>query len=590
MKKFLLVILFFTLTIFTLSSANLQKIYSVDSPEYEAISYLYVIHGYSMPSTSGPWSGTELNSMLSRIDKNSIEDESLLKLYNWLYEKINDKYARFNIDNDFSFSISADVGFRATAHTNKKDFNGIDDVANSGTTDGKTPLPFIGVPLETFIGSNVYGYSSFDYGVNRTLSAMNADGITTNTIGLSFITNNLFIPPVKFNDFNLNFPFRAFGAIGGDNFSFEIGREKLNWGSGASGNLTLSDHVPYHNVARFAAFSDKFKYTFLVSIFPHPSNYTETDPNNPELEWINNNYRQDVDKDGIKSFIAHRLEWSIKNKISMAINEAIIYQNDDTFDFSVLSPAAVFHNYYIRANANSLLSFEIDYTPFARFNVYTQFAIDDFVMPGEESHSPSAFGVMLGGKYVSNIDKGILYSSLEFVYTSPYFYLRDFGTSPRNSDKYGINYIVAIPEYSPQENLSNYTLMPIGYRYGNDAFVVHLELGYKIFDCYYIEGQLRYFMDGTKDIHTRWSEISNSEELPLITSNNNGKNYINNPSIKDRNAIAHNISFTLKGGAQISKRLKLDGEITLINIMNFKNRLNNHAFDLQSEISIIYCI
>ena len=590
MKKFLLVILFFILSIFTLSSVNLQKIYSVDSPEYEAISYLYVIHGYSMPSTSGPWSGSELNSMLSRINKNSIEDESLLKLYNWLYEKINDKYARFNIDNDFSFSISADVGFRATAHTNKKDFNGIDDVANSGTTDWKIPLPFIGVPLETFIGSNVYGYSSFDYGVNRTLSAMNADGITTNTIGLSFITNNLFIPPVKFNDFNLNFPYRAFGAVGGNNFSFEIGREKINWGSGTSGNLTLSDHVPYHNVARFAAFSDKFKYTFLVSIFPHPSNYTETDPNNPELEWINNNYRQDVDKDGIKSFIAHRLEWSIKNKISMAINEAIIYQNDDTFDFSVLSPAAVFHNYYIRANANSLLSFEIDYTPFAGFNVYTQFAIDDFVMPGEESHSPSAFGVMLGGKYVSNIDKGILYSSLEFVYTSPYFYLRDFGTSPRNSDKYGINYIVAIPEYSPQENLSNYTLMPIGYRYGNDAFVVHLELGYKIFDCYYIEGQLRYFMDGTNDIHTRWSEISNNEELPLITSNNNCKNYINNPSIKDRNAIAHNISFTLKGGAQISKRLKLDGEITLINIMNFKTRLNNHAFDLQSEISIIYCI
>ena len=590
MKKIIVYILALIFIFSSLDAKNLQKIYSVDSQEYEAISYLYILNGYSLPSTSGPWSGEELNLMLSRIDENCLEDSYSRNLYNWIYESINDGYSRFEIDDDFSYSISAEIGFRATAHTNKNDFNGIDDVANSGTTDWKAPLPLIGVPLETWIGENIYGYSSFDYGVNRTLSAMNVDGITTNTKGLSFITNNLFIPPNTFSDFNLNFPFRAFGAIGGKNFSLEIGREKLNWGSGASGNLTVSDHVPYHNSMRFAAFTDKYKYTFLFSVFPHPTNYTYTDTTNPEIEWINNNYRQDVDKDGIKSFIAHRLEWSIKNKISMAINEAIIYQNDDVFDFSVLSPAAVFHNYYIRANANSLLSFEIDYTPFAGFNIYTQFAIDDFVMPGEESHSPSAFGLMLGGKYISNIDNGILYSSLEFVYTSPYFYLRDFGTSPRNSDKYGINYIVAIPEYSPQENLSNYTLMPIGYRYGNDAFVVHLELGYKIFDCYYIEGQLRYFMDGTNDIHTRWSEISNNEELPLITSNNNGKNYINNPSIKDRNAIAHNISFTLKGGAQISKRLKLDGEITLINIMNFKNRLNNHTFDLQSEISIIYCI
>ena len=69
-------------------------------------------------------------------------------------------------------------------------------------------------------------------------------------------------------DFNM--PLRAFVAAGGKNWSLQVGRDRLSWGSGTTGNLVIGDHIKYHNMARFTTYDSKFKYTFLISAFPHP--------------------------------------------------------------------------------------------------------------------------------------------------------------------------------------------------------------------------------------------------------------------------------------------------------------------------------
>ena len=53
-------------------SANRQKIYRVDSSEYEDLKYLYIMTGHSLPSTTGPWSEDELSRMLAKIDRSSL--------------------------------------------------------------------------------------------------------------------------------------------------------------------------------------------------------------------------------------------------------------------------------------------------------------------------------------------------------------------------------------------------------------------------------------------------------------------------------------------------------------------------------------
>lgn len=614
MKRILLflIILLSVTSIYAGVNNNLQKIYAVDSDEYEAITYLYISEGYALPSTSGPYSGAELKMMLSKLDRSALSGYAA-SLYDELYETVSGPDARFDSSENFAFTISGDVGLRATYHTNPADFNGVDEVANGGTPDWKEPLPLISVPFETWIGDNVYGYSSFDILVNRTLIAQeNEDtpNIDTDTIGLGFATNILMVPPSTLSDMSLNFPLRAFGAIGGDYYTFEIGRDNVSWGAGESGNLVIGDQLPYHNQARFTAFSEKFKYTFLISAFNHPSNYIVTeegeyeeyDKDNPtkkppkdnkiDYDWIDNYLDQCLDRDGVKAFIGHRLEWTIGDKIGMALTESIMYQNDKALDLTVLSPTAIFHNFYMRANANSILAFEIDYTPIKNVNIYGQLAIDEFRLPGEFElfGPPSAKGFILGAKGALPLESGMMYGSVEYAYTDPYLYLRDEGDS-YDPFKYGINYIVDVPEFVVGD-LSNYTLLPLGYKYGNDVIVANVNLGYKEFGKWYVEGTFRYLLDGCFDIFTRWNNdvipgTDNDPNAPSTSHPDEGS-YDPNSNWKDRNAVAKNIALTIKGGLTLTDNFEIEAEATYITINNFKNIEGQKASDTQFEISAKY--
>ncbi|MBR4121333.1 MAG: hypothetical protein IKT95_06240, partial [Spirochaetales bacterium] len=57
-------------------SDNYQKIYSVSDSVYGYIRDLYLIEGYSLPSTTGPWSGSELALMLSVFEGKNLEGTS----------------------------------------------------------------------------------------------------------------------------------------------------------------------------------------------------------------------------------------------------------------------------------------------------------------------------------------------------------------------------------------------------------------------------------------------------------------------------------------------------------------------------------
>ncbi len=69
-KLFMLLLcaLFLTASVYAGASANLQKIYSATSQEYEAIKYVYLCQGHSLPSTTGPYSGDELLKMIVEIE------------------------------------------------------------------------------------------------------------------------------------------------------------------------------------------------------------------------------------------------------------------------------------------------------------------------------------------------------------------------------------------------------------------------------------------------------------------------------------------------------------------------------------------
>ena len=586
MKKAISILFFALIVIFSSYAGNDQKIYTTSSPEKQAIDYLSIAEGIAMPSSSGPWSQAELSLMLKQIDVNKLS-ESEKEIYQSLIDKF-DKERNLAL---LFFDPGISINFELSMHTNKNDFLNPDMIASwSNFGDFNRPTPFVSVPISAYVDKLLYLYAQIDAGLNRSLISQTNSiqrGEEVNYSPLGFRTNIIFMPPSKMIDFNMNFPYRGIIGLGGKHWSLSIGRDNISWGPGISGNLLIGDQVPYHNNLRFAAFSNHFKYVFSYSSFIHPKNYTYSLDNK---DYINLFFDQDKPRTGTKAFIAHRGEFRT-GSVSISISEAVIYQDDSgALDLSILSPLALFHNYYIRGNANSELSVEIEYTPIPHLNIYGAILVDEFNFPTEFANSttpPPAMGYQLGAKTSFVVNKGIIYSTLEWVYTDPYLYIRDDGS--RDNSGYGINGIIGFPDFinspSTEINLANYNLQFIGYRYGNDCITFNYTFGYKSFESWTLDFSATYILKGVKDKYTRW-KLGDTGSAPSTTV---GESYLINPPNKD--AVMHVISLSLFAKYQFNRHVSIQAKLTNVNIINFNNTLaGGTKSDVQLALGLNYLI
>jgi len=490
-------------------STNQQKVFSLDSDVYEAIEVLYVSQGLSLPSTTGPYSQAELSLMLEKIDAPKLRG-SLADVYAYVEKQLS---VQPKIEGKgIGLSWNFDATLEGYYHTDTTNFLGR-EAWNYGAINQK---PLITVGLETWPNKNFYGYSEFSVGNTHTLK---------NGFGTTALASNLIVlPPADLMDLDFNMPYRAFVVAGGDFWTFQLGRDRLNWGAGTTGNLMLSDTFKYHNMARFTTFSDKFKYTFLSSFFPHPSHYIGGGDGQSTI-----GDGQDKLLDGIYMFMSHRLEWRMfKDKLGLTITESIIYQSEENFiDLRILNPVMIFHNLYIRSNSNSILGLELDYTPIKGLNIYAQAAVDEFSLPGEakpsaaETNYPETFGFLVGLKGFVPMQKMVGYGSVEYAYTDPYLYLRYAqNASPDTGggyDAYGLNYVGAIREFTNKSGM-RYNQEFLGYTYGNDAVVVNLNGGVKSFGKWNVSANIFYMAHGTFDMFTIWDRVGGTTGSPLVST------------------------------------------------------------------------
>ncbi len=428
MKKLILIVLVLLLGFSVLvanTPVNQQKIYPIDSPLYEGITQLYISEGLSLPSTSGPYSKNELILMLHRLDESSLTNQAKT-IYNYIYDSL--------YEEERVVDFGLDVTLEGYYHTDTTNFVLPEDWRYSY----EERKPLFDIILETSPSEHFYGYSSLSITSTRFYDANNTVGPITALYGQNAFTSNIFlINENGIDNLDLGMPYRAFGAVGGEGWSVQIGREQLSWGPGKSGNFILGDHLSYHNVGRLTTYADNFKYTLLTSFFPHPSEYYSGGPY-PYGGYFDYEANQNDVSSGTNMFLAHRLEWNMFNhKVNLALTETIMYQSENnTLDLRILSPTAIFHNYYIRGNANSMLGLEIDVTPINHLNIYGQVVVDEFALPGEPVSGvsgalPTAFGYMIGAQGNYPILDGFLFGSFEWAQTDPYLYLRDNGDSTK---------------------------------------------------------------------------------------------------------------------------------------------------------------
>lgn len=489
---------------------------------------------------------------------------------------------------------------------------------------GSIPLkrkPLLKFSLETSPTDNIYGYTELPLQATRYYDADNTSGLETDLYGTKSLTTNIF-PMYAIDYLDLGMPYRAFGAFGGEGWSVEIGRDRLSWGPGKSGNLVLGDHINYHNVGRFTSYGENFKYTFLTSFFPNPNEYygdavpdVEDDPDTPLVDesagtvgnqaypyggYIDYGTSQNDPSSGLSMFLAHRLEGRLFNdKVNLALTEAIIYMSEDnTLDLRVLSPTAIFHDYYIRGNANSILSIEADYTPIQHANIYSSFLLDEFALPGEDvagedGARPAAYGTIIGAQGNYPLGDGLLYGSFEYAKTDPYLYLRDNGDSEQNYGEYGINFVVALREY--MVGGINYEQDFLGYEYGNDAIVLNGQVGFREFGKFNASLNVFYMMHGTYDAYTLWVDEDGTNGTSEVTtpteSHDPENNMADSTDTAARNSVEKTLVIGARGDYQILDTLSVYGQLDYINITNPGNVSSADAqSDVQLTVGLSYTL
>ncbi len=525
--------------------SNMQKIHPVDSDIYMAIQALYLEQGLALPSSTGPWSSDELQMMLDKIDEGALS-EGATSAY---------EYARSALESENkSYRFTLKAATEAYYHANTQDFTREEQWIRG--FDERSP--FLGIVLESWLAEHFYGYSSFDAANNHYSAFTGAEGATSPLWGANALTTNIpLVPPAVMADLDFNFPARAFGSAGGRGWNLQIGRDRLSWGPGESGNFMIGDQLLYHNMGKLTGYTDNFKYSFLGSFFPHPSGYYPVIDGSGNFR---NSGSQDTPLSGLSMFIGHRLEWRLfSDKAGIALTEAIMYQStDNTIDLFVLSPTAIFHNYYIRGNANSMLSLELDYTPIKHLNVYGQVVVDEFRLPGEPKPGvdpgalPNGFGFMAGLKASYPLARGMLHASVEWARTDPFLYLRDMGDRDQDLGEYGINWVVALREFSNHFGIT-YTEQFLGYEYGGDAIVYNINGGYREFGAWSVEANLFFMRHGTHDKWTVWG--AQSDGAPDIQTTPTSSHVTENNGDLGAQVIRNSESQTLVAGVKGAYKL-----------------------------------
>ena len=593
-------------------AANNQKIYSVDTEIYRTISKVYVLTGHALPSSTGPWSGDELLKMYEAIDRNEVPDYMLAK-YDAALEELNAGHRIEFRGGALEFSGTADLELyfhtydvQASDAISRTDKNGLTDHAFEGRSwwfgkDLNHTTPLFRLTWETWLTDHFY--TDFELNFQNASRGDNYGELGSTKLN----TNIIMLQNLKFDLKVLDiasFPQRAFASAGGNGWSIQIGRDRLSWGAGTTGNVVLSDNLPYHDMGRFTAYGEKFKYTYLISFFPNKMNYYNTWDGTGYTGTGHNN--STVKLNGLTFYSAHRFEFRLfGDKVGIALTEGLLYASDtNNFQFAAISPLYFMHNGFMPNNSNSTLALEFDWTVMKGLSVYGQLMLDQFTMPGFESplgpdmdkpSSPNGIAYLLGVKYMTGVKGGVLTINPEFAYVSAFCYLRD----GYNAD-YGMDYTGAIRSrlYAYEERgLSTdilYEDYVLGYKYGPDCIVANLAAtweGGKLT----LSANGMFMVHGTHDLWTVWGEVPAhagdvyyEQYTGPSSSHSQNDNYRYTDARDTRDSLWYTVD--IGAGAQYSllDNLKLNLNIDFVTMRNIFNVSGQNASDVQIILGAVY--
>ena len=406
--SFLFLILFFFCG--TLLFSDPFTMISAEDPLLEDLRALVRSQGKSFLSLTPPLSRDEVLSILDEIDPDSLPTPLRIS-----YERILDNLfpsLTFSMD-EFAFAVHVKAALEGRYRSNtdvpwlKKD---------------NESQAVLALPIHLFFADRLELY----------LEPMIAVDPSYYNYPVSSWGNNI---PWEIERFDLNFPLRAFVAAGGSWWNFQLGRDKLSFGPGRTGNLAVSDNPDYYDFARLSLFSKIFKYSILVSQMP-------LDIGKDGTSLIHDDYNSvfrptdDFFDTQHRYFYLHRLDVRLFKRLSIGVSEGVMIGNS-SLELRYLNPVMVFHSFFSWKDYpewgdhggdlnGSLFSLDVEWAFLPGWALYGQMVMNEFSMPYESSNFPDqpprGLGFLLGTEFVHTVSGWIFCWNAELVYTDPFLY------------------------------------------------------------------------------------------------------------------------------------------------------------------------
>ena len=520
-------------------TSNRQRIIALDSEVYQDIDALYMMNGFAPPSYARPWSEDEIDHILSKLQPEKLTGPAKLA-----YENIQKKLSKkllFGKEEKAFASISGTVnleGFFKTNDDRKEWVHGYEE-----------RLPLFDIPFEFWLWDHMY--------IDVDLSIREAhDVLYDSDYDYSNIPEN-----IKYIDPSI--PYRAFMSVGGRNWNVQMGRDKISWGNGETGNMVLSDWADWYNFIKFTTYWKVLKFSFVYAglesyLTPEEKEFDKREQGDGLVQGNYENFRERY-----KAFLAHRLEARITDKFTMAATEGIIFGNKYP-EFGNMNPVSIFHSVFAPEYSNVIFSLEADYAIFRGFDLYAQVAMDEMKLSIENSESarPTALGYMLGTRYLFPAGDGIVKLTLEGAYTDPYLYNRWHPLT---------RFTVRRRYWSYLDDGYLYLDKATGYRYGPDAVVGYLAGEYRIPSDLMLKADITLKYLGEKN--TSLSEITS---------------YHTDKKTTPTGTVERELDIGLHADKVLSKHFSVGGDMYYVNIDNFCNVSGDTINDFEFALHFSY--
>lgn len=479
---------------------NAQKQYPLRSPEYEALRTLYIAQGIALPFSSGPFSEAEIRLALDRLDTSdmtTVERDT----FDWISQQLADQSgagspAYTEEEGRFAFDIGAEFSLETYLHTDPEN--------RYWQYRWEDREPFARFPMEGWVGQHAYGI--FDLGLLKGIPDFSVYPTYNDKTQYGFDSDGEFALgtseedpwtnwPVVTSPIDIQFPHRAFIAVGGDRWSASLGRDQIDWGNGRTGNLYISDYVEWYDSLQFSSFWNRFKFSWMWTsldgtIIPEEMEYEErvvgwdtdsdgsvdtyTEPTDGSGEAI---YSYDADEEH-KNLVAQRFEVRLWDRLGLAYTMGIIFGRE-YIELRHLNPIYDYHNLYTNTQwvGNAHRSYEFDFAAAPGVSIYGVISPDQWTSPLEPETNlekePNAYVALLGVDLRRPAASGFLAATIEGVYATPWMHIHNSPLTSITSRRF----VMAHHSDGPTQLWYD---KPIGHYGGNDFALLWLDLAHEV--------------------------------------------------------------------------------------------------------------